>query len=287
MKADALRTLQDIFTEDAVRLTQVLAVDATTARIEVQSLLQKVTQRPRAWLLAHAAESLPAAQQAEYVILLQRRLQGEPVAYILGEREFFGLMFQVTPVTLIPRPETELLVELTLQRIPVVQPMRVLDLGTGSGAVALAIAHARPAAQVLACDASAAALAVAQRNAQRLGISNAAFLHSDWFAALDAQHFDLIVSNPPYVAAGDAHLQQGDLRFEPVCALVSGADGLHDIHHIVSHAHAHLEPGGWLLLEHGYNQAEPVREWLRAEGYRAVFTARDLAGVERVSGARA
>ena len=195
MKADALlHTVQEILTQDTARLTQALAVDATTARIEVQSLLQKVTQKPRAWLLAHAAESLAAAQQVEYAALLQRRLQGEPVAYILGEREFFGLMFQVTPATLIPRPETELLAELALQRIPVTQSMSVLDLGTGSGAVALAIAHARPAAQVSACDVSAAALAVAQNNAQRLGIHNAAFLHSDWFAAFGTQRFDLIIA---------------------------------------------------------------------------------------------
>lgn len=269
---------------DAEHLAAALALDPAGARIEVQSLLQHVLRQSRAWMLAHAEQALTAIQQAEYQGLLQRRLQGEPVAYLLGEREFYGLLFKVTPATLIPRPETELLVELALERMPQHQSCRVLDLGTGSGAIALAIAQTRPAAMVTAADAAPAALEVAQQNAQRLAIPNVRFVRSNWFAALAGEDFDLIVSNPPYVAADDPHLQQGDLRFEPLSALASGADGLDDIRHIVTEAPVHLRPGGWLLLEHGYDQAARVRELLSKAGFRRVFSAPDLAGIERVSG---
>jgi release factor glutamine methyltransferase len=214
---------------------------------------------------------------------LQRRLHGEPIAYILGTREFFGLTFGVTPATLIPRSDTELLVELALERIA--RPKaRVLDMGTGSGAIALAIAHQRPDAEVWACDASAAALVVARDNAHRLGIANAHFIESNWFSALREQRFDVIVSNPPYIAADDRHLSLGDVRFEPITALASGADGLDDIRRIVGQAGVHLEKNGWLLLEHGYDQAALVRELLQAAGLTAVFSARDLSGIERCSG---
>lgn len=287
MKADALpRTIQDICTQDAARLKAALAQDASTARIEVQCLLRAILQANRAYLLTHPEQQLDAEQHARYAALFERRLHGEPFAYILGEREFFGLMFKVTPDTLIPRPETELLVELVLQRIPPYELCRVLDLGTGSGAIALAIAHTRPNTEVLACDASPAALEVARENAQRLGITNAAFVQSNWFEALDAQRFGLIVSNPPYIAEGDPHLRQGDVRFEPVSALVSGDDGLCDIRYIVTNTRAHLQPGGWLLLEHGYTQAVRVRELLRRAGFDEIFSAPDLAGIERVSGGR-
>jgi release factor glutamine methyltransferase len=252
----------------------------------VQCLLQQVLSAPRSWLLAHPEQVLDETQAITYRALLQRRLRGEPLAYILGEREFFGLMLKVTPDVLIPRPETELLVELALQRIPQHEPCSVLDLGAGSGAIALAIAHARPAAQVLACDASSAALEVARENAQLLGIANATFMQSDWFAALDARRFDLIVSNPPYVAAGDPHLQCGDVRFEPASALASGGDGLHDIRHIIKQAGTHLDSGGWLLLEHGYDQAAQVRKLLQQNGFGEIFSACDLAGIERASGGR-
>jgi len=216
MKADALsRTIQDTCTQDATRLTALLALDFSTARIEVQCLLQAILQVNRAYLLTHPELHLNAEQHARYVALFKRRLKGEPIAYLLGEREFFGLNFKISPATLIPRPDTELLVELALQRITPHEPHRVLDLGTGSGAIALAIAHARPAAEIMACDASLAALEVARENAQRLGIVNAAFVQSDWFAALGEQRFDLIVSNPPYIAVGDPHLHCGDVRFEP------------------------------------------------------------------------
>lgn len=247
-------------------------------------LLQHVLGVSRAYLLAHPEQVLDEAQASAYRALLQRRLAGEPLAYILGEREFFGLDFRVTPATLIPRPDTELLVELALQRIP--QRGRVLDLGTGSGAIALSITHARPDAEVTAVDASPEALEVARENAQRLNLSNVRLLPSDWFSVLAGERFNLIVSNPPYIEAADAHLEQGDLRFEPRTALASGADGLDDIRRIIADAKEHLDSGGWLMFEHGYDQAERVRELLAAAGFVEVFSARDLAGIERVSGGR-
>ncbi len=281
-----LRTIQEILLQDAACLTEALAINPSSARIEIQCLLQHVLNVPRAWLLAHSEHYPNETEQTHYQELLQRRLRGEPVAYLLGEREFFGLMFKVTPATLIPRPETELLVELVLPRIPQQGLCRVLDLGTGSGAIALALAHARPDIEVLGCDASTKALAVAHANAQQLAIANAAFIHSDWFEAFTTQKFNIIVSNPPYIAAADPHLARGDARFEPISALVSGHDGLHDIRHIAAHAPDYLEPGGWLLLEHGYDQAAQVRELLQQAGFDDVFSACDLAGIERVSGGR-
>lgn len=277
-------SIQHIIRNDGKQLESVLLLDSSTARIEVQMLLQHVLGVARAYLLAHPEQVLDGFQESVYCGLLQRRLAGEPLAYILGEREFFGLSFKVTPATLIPRPDTELLVELTLQHIP--RHGRVLDLGTGSGAIAVSIAHSRPDAEVTAVDASIAALEVAQENARRLNISNARFLCSDWFSALSNESFDLIVSNPPYIEDADAHLLQGDLRFEPRTALASGADGLDDIRHIVAGAKEHLNEGGWLLFEHGYDQAERGRELLGAAGFIEVFSASDLAGIERVSGGR-
>src|SRR3989338_2886353 len=308
-------TIQSLLTHDKAALEAALELDSGSARIEVQCLLQAVLQVNRAYLLTHPEQILGAEQQAHYAALLERRLRGEPLAYIFGEREFYGLNFWVTPATLIPRADTELLVELALQRIPPPPPQpsdgttshstrpsknngqvagyhasvggskfRVLDLGTGSGAIALSIAHARPEAEVTAVDASPEALDVARENARRLNIGNVRLLRSDWFAALADERFDLIVSNPPYIADGDAHLVQGDLRFEPRGALASGADGLDDIRSIVAGAKEHLNPGGWLLFEHGYDQAGRVRELLGAAGYAEVFSARDLAGIERVSG---
>lgn len=301
-------TIQTLLTHDKATLEAVLGLDAGSARIEVQCLLQAVLQVNRAWLLAHPEQIPDTGQQAHYAALFERRLNGEPIAYLLGEREFFGLMFKVTPATLIPRPDTELLIELALQRIPQRGTFRVLDLGTGSGAIALSIAHSRPDVEVMAVDASSEALEVARENAHRLlkqpesahtstgsmrtdlceaaVIGNVRLLHSDWFSALRGERFDLIVSNPPYIADGDMHLAQGDLRFEPRAALASGADGLDDIRRIVAAAHEHLNIGGWLLFEHGYDQAERARKLLGEAGYAGVFSARDLAGIERVSGGR-
>ena len=277
-------TIQTILQQHARQLEAALNLDYSSARIEVQCLLQAVLQVNRAWLLAHPEQPLSTEQQALYNALFERRLHGEPIAYLLGEREFYGLNFKVSPATLIPRPDTELLVELALQRIPQQGVFRILDLGTGTGAIALSIAHARPNAEVIAVDASTAALEVAQLNAQRLNLGNARLLHSDWFGALHGERFDLIVSNPPYIATGDAHLSQGDVRFEPPGALASGADGLDDIRRITAQATTHLHADGWLLFEHGYDQAERVRTLLQQAGFADVFSARDLTGIERVSG---
>ena len=286
--------IQSILSQDQIALEAALNLEPSSARIEVQCLLQQVLRVPRAYLLAHPERILHDAEAASYRALLQRRMSGEPIAYILGEREFFGLSFSVTPATLIPRPDTELLVELALERIPLLSShllplprgegtLSVLDLGTGSGAIALAIAHQRPDVEVWACDASAAALAVAKENAHRLNIGKVNFVESDWFSAFSGQHFDIIVSNPPYIAAADYHLSQGDVRFEPLSALASGADGLDDIRRIIGQASLYLKQNGWLLLEHGYDQAAQVRELLLAN-FTAVFSAQDIAGIERCSG---
>jgi release factor glutamine methyltransferase len=266
-----------------------LLADATERlgeRVDAEALLLHVLQQPRSWLFMHADDVLDMDVQTAYAALLERRAAGEPVAYITGRRGFWSLDLEVTPATLIPRPETELLVELALQRLPAAAACRVADLGTGSGAVALAIAHERPRTRVIATDASAAALAVAQRNSQRHGIGNVTFVHGDWLAPLVSQHFDLIVSNPPYIETADPHLTQGDLRYEPTSALASGSDGLNDIRRIVLDSRSHLHPDAWLLLEHGWNQGPAVRALLAEAGYAEVFTAQDLEMRDRVSGGR-
>jgi len=263
------------------QLQYALNLDASSARIEVQCLLQAVLGVNRAYLITYPERILNDDEHARYAALFERRLRGEPIAYLLGMREFFGLNFKVTPDTLIPRPDTELLVELALQHIP--QRGAVLDMGTGSGAIALSIAHQHPDAAVVAVDASTAALEVAAENTRRLGLKNVRLLHSDWFARLAGERFDLIVSNPPYIEANDAHLDQGDVRFEPLSALASGPDGMDDIRRISAGAVAHLRSGGWLMLEHGYDQAERVRRLLQESGFLDVSSARDLAGIERVT----
>lgn len=247
-------------------------------------LLRVVLQRDDAWLLAHDDDELTAAQSQQYAALVARRIDGEPVAYITGRREFHGREFTVTPAVLIPRPETELLVELALQRLPAGVPCRVLDLGAGSGCIGVTIAAERPQAQVTLVDASTSALAIARANAARWAPANTTALRSDWYAAIGDERYDLIVSNPPYVADGDAHLQQGDLRFEPRTALAAGADGQRDLRRIIAQAPQHLRKGGWLLLEHGFDQADACAQLLAAAGFRDVTTVPDLAGIPRVSG---
>jgi release factor glutamine methyltransferase len=269
-----------------LRAVLAVAQRGMVERGDAEALLLHVLCKPRSWLFAHADEDLPAAEAAAFEALLARRAAGEPLAYITGRRGFWTLDLEVTPATLIPRPETELLVELALQRIPSDAALTLADLGTGSGAIALALASERTRARVSAVDASTAALAVAARNAQRLGIANVEFLHGDWFAPLGGRRFALIVSNPPYVAADDPHLAQGDLRYEPAAALASGHDGLDDIRRIVDGARAHLEPGGWLLFEHGWDQGDAARALLHKAGYVDVFTAQDLERRDRVSGGR-
>jgi release factor glutamine methyltransferase len=256
-------------------------------RVDAELLLLHILQRPSSWLYTHADDVLEMDVQTTYAALVDRRAAGEPLAYITGRRGFWSLDLEVTPATLIPRPETELLVEQALQRLPVDAACDVADLGTGSGAIALAIACERPGARVVATDASSDALVVAQRNAQRHGIANVAFMQGDWLAPLAGRRFEVIVSNPPYIEAADPHLGQGDLRFEPAGALAAGADGLDDIRRIVRDARKHLQPGGWLLFEHGWNQGDAARQLLREAGYAEVFTARDLELRDRVSGGRA
>ena len=260
-------------------------MDAIDARV----LMRATLGVNDAHLIARANDEISMQHAAQFRALAERRAAGEPVAYIVGEREFYGRAFAVSPAVLIPRPETELLVELALERLVRNESCRVLDLGTGSGCIAISIALERSAAYVTATDSSEAALVVARKNAQRLGAGNIEFKAGDWLSAAkneSNEKFDLIVSNPPYVAEGDAHLAQGDLRFEPMAALAAGADGLDCIRLIVAGAPVHLAPGGSLLLEHGYDQAERCRSLFTAAGFTQVQSWRDIAGIERNTGGR-
>jgi release factor glutamine methyltransferase len=264
-------------------IAQALAMaplDAVDARV----LLRHVSGVDDAYLIAHGHDVLSETHRARYAALVARRAAGEPVAYIVGSREFFSLEFKVTPAVLIPRPETELLVEIALERTKADGTCRVLDLGTGSGCVAITIAKHRPRAQVVAVDRSAAALEIARQNVLRHTTLDLELFLSDWFAALGDQRFDVIVANPPYIAAGDVHLQRGDLRFEPADALAAGVDGLDCIRTMVASAPRHLRAGASLVFEHGYDQAARCRALLVAAGFDDVFTRTDLAGVERVTG---
>jgi release factor glutamine methyltransferase len=254
-------------------------IDPADARV----LLRAALQASAAHLAAHPEQALTDIESERYRAWVDRRRAGEPVAYLTGEREFYSLAIKVTPAVLIPRPETELLVEAALGSIAANAPVRVLDLATGSGCVAIAIAKQRMRAQVTATDIAGAALAVARDNAKRHGV-DVEFVESDWFAALPGRRFDLIISNPPYVAEGDPHLGEGDLRFEPRHALVAGPDGLACIGAIVARAQAHLVAGGWLMFEHGHDQAARCRNLLQQMGFQQVTSRRDLAGIERISG---
>lgn len=252
------------------------------ARLDTQLLLSHHLQRPRAWLLAHDDSPLMPAQAAAVIADLERRAAGMPLAYLVGTREFHGLLLQVTPDTLVPRPETELLVDWALERLAGAAA-DVIDLGTGSGAIALAVKHRCPAATVTATDASPAALAVARGNAGRLGLQ-VAFVEGSWWQPLQGRRFDLVLSNPPYVAGDDAHLQA--LTHEPRSALTPEGDGLAALQQIVAGAPAHLRPGGWLLLEHGYDQAAAVQALLAGRGFELPATRRDIGGQPRCTGAR-
>ena len=356
-------TIKQLIQRDLTRLTSQLNLNNNEAKFELLLLLQHAFKVNHAWLITHENDALDliigqANSQAAFEALLKRRLTGEPIAYILGAREFYGLNLKVTPATLIPRADTETLVQAALAKIPQndntsspsfprkrenqhktsnigpsfeLRPsllnlnqkmdcrlrgndevenkkfeekpyvalksldsdlrrndnLSILDLGTGTGAIALAIAKHRPQTLVTALDASQAALNIALENAQNLAITNVRFLLSDWFSALsqdnNKQKFDVIVSNPPYIEASDAHLKQGDLRFEPLSALASGADGLDAIRAIITQAPQHLNPHGWLLLEHGYNQAEQVAALLKQAGFSEISHCQDLAGIDRVT----
>lgn len=251
--------------------------------VDADYLLLHVLNQPRSWLFAHASDAVSPTDAARFDALVQRRVCGEPVAYLTGSRGFWTLDLAVTPATLIPRPETELLVEQALARMPADTAVRVADLGTGSGAVALALAKERPLAQLVATDASCDALDVARGNAQRNALVNVEFRHGDWLTPVLGERFDVIVSNPPYIADHDPHLDQGDLRFEPALALSCGVDGLDAIRMIAIAAPAHLRAGGWLLLEHGLDQGPAVRTLLRDAGFYGVKTVRDLEARDRVT----
>jgi release factor glutamine methyltransferase len=258
------------------------------AATEAQILLQHVLNVNRAWLIAHQDDALQANIHAAYRALINRRINGEPIAYILGYREFYGLKLKVSPATLIPRADTETLVDAALAKIPPHEKSHIIDLGTGTGAIALGIAKHRPQAHVTALDTSQAALDIAIENAKNLEIRNINFMLSDWFSALNQdnnlkQKFEVIVSNPPYIEANDAHLKQGDLRFEPISALASGSDGLDDIRSIISQAKNHLNPHGYMMLEHGCNQAQVVADLLKQAGFCEVETLKDLGGNHRVT----
>ena len=263
---------------------QLACSELTEARREAQVLLGHALGVSRAWLTAHADNDVDPSAVATFRQLVQRRRSGEPVAYMIGKREFYGLEFHVTPDVLIPRPDTETLVDAALARMPA-GDCDVLDLGTGSGCIAIAIAHERPAARVTAVDVSSAALSIARENAKANRV-NIQFLQASWFEGLAGRRFDMILSNPPYVAIGDPHLRRGDLRFEPSVALAGGSDGLDDIRLIVADAPGYLRNQGWLLFEHGHTQADDCRNLLGNAGFRGITVMQDIAGLARVAAGR-
>lgn len=256
--------------------------DSESPRRDAEIILEHVTGKGRTFILAFGETTLTDAQRERLDALVARRRRGEPVAHLTGVREFWSLPLFVSPATLIPRPDTECLVEQALARLPAT-PCRILDLGTGTGAIALALATERADCAVTAVDRMPDAVALAMRNAQHLGISNVRVLQSDWFSAVQGQQFDMIVSNPPYIDEQDPHLAQGDVRFEPLTALVAGGSGLADIVHIIDHSRSALAPGGYLLLEHGWQQGADVRSAFLPAGYQNVETCRDYGGNERIT----
>lgn len=270
---------------DPVTVRRALAL-AALAPIDAQVLLAHVMRRDRAWLAAHATDVVERADAEAFERIAARRRDGEPVAYLTGRREFWGLPLAVDPTVLIPRHETETLVECALARLPEDRDVRVLDLGTGSGAIALALANERPRARIVATDISEAALAMARDNARQLSQHAIEFVHGGWFEALtSSERFDAIVSNPPYVATGDPHLMEGDVRFEPMGALVAGADGLDALRTIIASAGQYIVPGGSLIVEHGYDQADAVKALLDDAGFASIERRRDLCGILRVAAA--
>ena len=271
-----------VLTDATHSIASALGLDSRSARLEARVLAAHVLNVAPSWLIAHDTDALDAASLLGFRALLDRRLAGEPIAYLTGRREFYGYIFRVTPDVLIPRPETELLVERALAHIPPNTDFDILDLGCGSGCVALSLALQRPLARITALDHNAAALEVARDNAEHLN-ANVEFLSSDWYSALGDRQFDMIVSNPPYVANDDVHLSEGDVRFEPTSALVSGKDGLDALRHVIQGAHSYLRAPGYLLLEHGHDQAEQVARLFTIAGMASIQIWTDLAGIPRIS----
>ena len=256
--------------------------ESESPKRDAEILLEHVTGKSRTYLLAFGETLLTTEQEAQLAALLARRKTGEPVAHLVGEREFWSLPLYVSAATLIPRPDTECLVEQALARLPTAA-CSILDLGTGTGAIALALATERPDCTVMAVDVMPDAVTLAQRNVERLGLGNVTVLQSSWFTALENRLFALIVSNPPYIDEHDPHLAQGDVRFEPLTALVAANEGLADLDHIVTTSRQHLLSGGWLLVEHGWTQGNAVRALFTNAGYREVATCRDYGGNERLT----
>ena len=264
--------------------TQALTENSDSARLDAELLLAHCLNKSRSYLFTWPEIEPENAQLNCFERLLQQRLSGQPVAYLLGYREFWGLKLTVTKDTLIPRPETELLVETALEFLSSKTDSRILELGTGSGAIALALAKELPSAQITACDISIAALAVAENNAKQYQLNNINFLQSDWFSNIPThQQFDLIVSNPPYIEADDPHLKRGDVRFEPLGALASGEDGLDDIRHLVTHSASFLKQDGILMFEHGYDQGKRTTILMQTAGYEGARCLKDLAGHDRIT----
>jgi release factor glutamine methyltransferase len=282
MKSAAMGITIGNLLEDGVRALSEQA-GAEEARRDVQVLLGHSLGVSRAWLTAHRDDSADAGMAGRFRMLLKQRTVGQPVAYLTGKREFYGREFDVTPDVLIPRPDTETLVEAALGKLSPKLRSDVLDLGTGSGCIAATLCLERPAARIAAVELSPSALGVARRNAEALG-ARIEFLQGAWFAPLSGRRFDLIVSNPPYIPAADPHLRRGDLRFEPSMALAAGNDGLDEIRRIVGEAPEYLNPAGWLLFEHGFDQAEACRNLLLGAGYGKLVSVPDLAGIARVAG---
>jgi release factor glutamine methyltransferase len=267
----------------AALLAQAVArLGTQAARLEAELLLAACLDRPRSHLFAWPEKAVGPRRRERFEALVERRAAGEPVAYLLGRREFWSLSLTVTPRTLIPRPETETLVALALEMIPAHSALRIADLGTGTGAIALSIARERPCCDIIATDISADALSVAVCNAARLGLANVRFVRASWCGAFAAA-FDFILSNPPYVAETDPHLAKGDLRFEPRTALAAGPEGMDAFHRIVPDAYARLRPDGWLMVEHGHDQGEKVRCLMKREGFREISGRTDAAGLGRVA----
>lgn len=265
-----------------LRMAVAALAESESPKRDAEILLEHVTGKARSFILAFGETALSAAQETQLTELLARRKRGEPVAHLTGEREFWSLPLYVSAATLIPRPDTECLVEQALARLPA-GPCRILDLGTGTGAIALALASERPDCQVTALDVMPDAVALAKRNVERLGLHNVQVLQSSWFTGVAGQSFGMIVSNPPYIDEHDPHLTQGDVRFEPLTALVAADEGLADIEHIIKTARQHLVPGGWLLIEHGWTQGQAVRERFLQAGYADTETCRDYGGNDRLT----